>query len=439
LASVSCASAEFCAGVGFLNYASALTYNGTAWSAQIPITSGGTAISCPTTTFCAVGSGSGDVLYYQDGTWSKAASVDPGRGFISVSCTSPAFCAAVDGSRALVDLDGHWSVPAKPLDINGTLDSVSCPTSTRCVAVDSAGDAYYYDGSGWLGPQMIDAAVNFTSVSCPTVSFCAAGGQEPVVSPTKAVVATWAASSSGAGIPDARTSTVVASPTDTLAGPKGGSQVTVTLKDSSGAALPGKAVTLTGVGWPYGVKPQISPASATTASNGTATFTVTSADLGSGAFKAEDTTDSVTLSSQAKVSFLSPDVPDDADSSVAASPTSVPADGTSEATVTVTLMDIGDKPIARMGVYLYQSGPGNKSLSGAALTRIKPFPVGTPGVGEATSDSSGVATFTVTSGQAETVVYRAEVVFAAPGGTVSGENGPQTRTVGKATVIFITP
>jgi hypothetical protein len=60
-------------------------------------------------------------------------------------------------------------------------------------------------------------------------------------------------------------------------------------------------------------------------------------------------------------------------------------------------------------------------------------------VGEATSDSSGVATFTVTSGQAETVVYRAEVVFAAPGGTVSGENGPQTRTVGKATVIFTTP
>ncbi|HTW06533.1 MAG TPA: hypothetical protein VME46_03430 [Acidimicrobiales bacterium] len=114
LASVSCASADFCAGVGFLNYASGFTYNGTAWSAQVPITSEGTAISCPTTTFCAVGSGSGDVLYYQDGTWSKATSVDPGRGFISVSCTSPAFCAAVDGSRALVDLDGHWSVPAKP-------------------------------------------------------------------------------------------------------------------------------------------------------------------------------------------------------------------------------------------------------------------------------------------------------------------------------------
>jgi hypothetical protein len=240
-------------------------------------------------------------------------------------------------------------------------------------------------------------------------------------------------------LPDAQTSTVVANPTDALAGPTGGSQVTVTLKDSSGAPVPDKVVTLTAVDWPPRVEPTISPLSATTGSNGVATFQVTCGTLGYGAFQAEDTTDSVTLTSQAKVSFLSPDVPDDADSSVAASPTSVPADGTSEATVTVTLMDIGDKPIARMGVYLYQSGPGNKSLSGAALTRIKPFPVGTPGVGEATSDSSGVATFTVTSGQAETVVYRAEVVFAAPGGTVSGENGPQTRTVGKATVIFITP
>lgn len=124
---------------------------------------------------------------------------------------------------------------------------------------------------------------------------------------------------------------------------------------------------------------------------------------------------------------------------MAASPTSVPADGKTEATVTVTLMNEGDKPIAGLDVYLYQSGPGNKSLSGTALTRIKPFPGDNPpDVGLTTSNSSGVATFTVISSQAETVVYRAEVVFTELGGAASGANGPHTRTIGTATVSFTT-
>jgi hypothetical protein len=171
--------------------------------------------------------------------------------------------------------------------------------------------------------------------------------------------------------------------------------VTVTLKDRSGVPVAGKVVTLTAVGWPPRVEPTISPTSATTGSNGVATFTVKGRTLGSGAFQAEDMTDSVTLSNQAKVSFLSPQDPDVAESSVAASPTSVPADGKTEATVTVTLVNIADKPIAGLHVYLYQSGPGHKSLSGTALTRISSFPDETPTVGLTTSNSSGVATFSV--------------------------------------------
>jgi hypothetical protein len=203
LSSVSCASADFCVGVGFLNYASAFIYNGTVWSAQIPISAAGASISCPTTTFCAVVSGSGDVLYYQGGHWSRATSIDPNRGFSSISCPTTTFCAAVDDSgNALIDESGRWSTPdyAKPLS-RGSLTGVSCAAPEFCVAVDLGGAAYIWDGSQWSPPETISDQVAFSSVSCPTTSFCAAVGQAPVTSPTKAYIATW--TPSGGAVPAA--------------------------------------------------------------------------------------------------------------------------------------------------------------------------------------------------------------------------------------------
>jgi hypothetical protein len=45
LNAISCASADFCGAVGFLNYASAFIYNGKTWSAQVRIASDGATIS----------------------------------------------------------------------------------------------------------------------------------------------------------------------------------------------------------------------------------------------------------------------------------------------------------------------------------------------------------------------------------------------------------
>ena len=206
LNAISCASADFCGAVGFLNEASAFIYNGTAWSAQIPIDADGSSISCPTTTFCAVVSESGDVVYYQDGHWSKATAIDSGRGLSSISCTSASFCAAVDdGGNALVDVDGRWSTPdyAHPLS-TGSLTGVSCASAEFCAAVDLGGKAYFWDGSAWSAPQTISTTVAFSSVSCPTTSFCIAGGQGPSVPATTAYVATWSPSSA-VGVPSAPT------------------------------------------------------------------------------------------------------------------------------------------------------------------------------------------------------------------------------------------
>jgi hypothetical protein len=198
LNAISCASASFCAAVGFLNNPSAFIFDGTAWSAPIGISADGTAISCPTAAFCVVGSTTGDVLYYQEGKRSNATTVDKGRQISSISCASATFCAAVDGSGdALVDNDGTWSKPddAKPLDSASSLTGVSCATNRFCLAVDNGGHAYFWDGSTWSAPQTISASIAFSSVSCPTAQFCAAGGQSPFISPTKAYVASWSASS----------------------------------------------------------------------------------------------------------------------------------------------------------------------------------------------------------------------------------------------------
>jgi len=196
LGSVSCPTANFCAGVGFLNYASATVFNGTSWSPQARIAIEGASISCPTKAFCAV-VGAGQVIYYRDGAWSKATTIDRDRDLGSVSCPSARFCVAVDPSgNALSDVDGKWSTPdySAPLDRISSLTGVSCPTTTFCVAVDSTGQAYLYNGSRWSSPQTISSNIYFTSVSCPRVNFCAASGQNSFTSPTVAYAVTFSRS-----------------------------------------------------------------------------------------------------------------------------------------------------------------------------------------------------------------------------------------------------
>ena len=184
LFAVSCATANFCGAVDNLKpHGHGYLYNGKSWSA--PTTIGGgyaDAISCPTTTFCAVllrplGSTlESKVVYYRDGRWSKAVLIDPSGSLASVSCASANFCVAVDeNGNAVTDINGKWSRPVA-VSSGASLGGVSCPTRTFCMAVSPDGSAASYNGSRWSS-FTISAHVDFTSVSCPTTSFCAAAGE----------------------------------------------------------------------------------------------------------------------------------------------------------------------------------------------------------------------------------------------------------------------
>jgi len=101
------------------------------------------------------------------------------------------------------------------------------------------------------------------------------------------------------GAVSASVSTVTASPTSVLADGATTSTITVTLNDAGGNPVTGKAVSLTaGSG-----SSTISAASGSSTATGVVTFTVTDAKAQQVTYTAKDTTDSVTISQTATVTF----------------------------------------------------------------------------------------------------------------------------------------
>ena len=177
-----------------------------------------------------------------------------------------------------------------------------------------------------------------------------------------------------AGAVNAGTSTVVAAPATVPADGTATSTVTVTLLDSNSNPLEGKTVTLASSRL---TDDAVSPTSGSSDASGVVTFTVTSATPGDSVFTA--TGDSVALSTTPGVTFTAVSA---ANSTVTASPPTVVADGSATSTITVTLKDASGNPFAGKAVSLaHTSGPGSP-----VITTVS-----------ATTDASGVATFTVTS------------------------------------------
>src|SRR5665213_3234992 len=209
---------------------------------------------------------------------------------------------------------------------------------------------------------------------------------------------------------NAGNSTVIANPTTAVdngnAPPNGGSTITVTLKDASGALLGNKAVTLTaGSG-----NSNINTVSGTTNSSGVATFTVTDNNPEVVIYTATDITDNIQITQKATVTFAAGPV-SAGNSTVRANPTTVSADGVTASTITVTLQDSSGDPIAGETVTL---GAG----SGSSVI--------TPASG--TTNANGVITFTVTDTHVESVTYTA---------SYSGANGSGTLSTHTVTVNFV--
>jgi RHS repeat-associated protein len=172
---ISCASTTFCAIVdGGGNIA---TFNGTSWSTRTNIDSNGLlAVSCPTSTFCEAGDSSGYMVKYSysGGSWtSSRTSVLSGKVIEGVSCASSSFCLAVDsGGKASLYNGSTWS--NSTIDGTKVLTSVSCPSTSFCAAVDASGNVIRYSSGSWSSSSSIDGSAELTSISCTSSTFCAA-------------------------------------------------------------------------------------------------------------------------------------------------------------------------------------------------------------------------------------------------------------------------
>ena len=202
---------------------------------------------------------------------------------------------------------------------------------------------------------------------------------------TDSVVITQTAGVTFIVVASAANSTVSASPTSILADGAMTSTITVTLKDSGGAAVPGKTVMLASS---RGATDTISVASGLSDASGVVTFAVKSTTPGGGVFTATDTTDSIVVTQTASVTFTSVSA---TNSTVTASPTSVPADGVNTSTITVTLKDSSGAVVPGKTVTLASSRGATDTISAAS----------------GPSNASGVVTFTVKSTTAGTPVFTA--------------------------------
>jgi hypothetical protein len=161
-------------------------------------------------------------------------------------------------------------------------------------------------------------------------------------------------------------------------------EVRVTLLDSNGIAVSGKATKLEANG---GSDAEVTPSSVATDSNGDAVFKVTDLDAETVTLTAVDTSDSVTVAVQPQVEFLTASA---VSASIGAAPSGELNDGTSAATITVTLKDTLGR--ATPGKLVTISQTGSSVVTG-------PSPQVT--------DSGGNIQFKATDLTSETVTYTA--------------------------------
>jgi hypothetical protein len=136
------------------------------------------------TAACAGGAGAATATAQEGGaSWSALTAIGASLNLAAVSCPTSTFCAIASDSDAKYDAGTMYTVSgttlSKPTVISqyhGSPDSVSCTTSSFCVAIDNAGSVYSFNGTAWSKPQEIDSIppANQTAVSCASSAFCAA-------------------------------------------------------------------------------------------------------------------------------------------------------------------------------------------------------------------------------------------------------------------------
>lgn len=192
---VSCPSPKFCAVVD--NTGHAYTWSDGSWLATrslgLPTGAGGSGpvsslyqagrvgISCPSRTFCEAVVGT-SVLDWNGTTWSVeptpwTPSLPAGSDATAISCATTSLCAIVSGTDLSYRNGSETWSPLEDIDPHGGLDAISCPTTTFCLAADSGGSVTAWNGSSWSVPQqVIPEATQYpgigTALSCPSPDSC---------------------------------------------------------------------------------------------------------------------------------------------------------------------------------------------------------------------------------------------------------------------------
>ena len=153
--SISCVSSLQCTAVGTDVYVDGTgntlleTWDGTSWTYQSPVTSGGSldGVSCASASSClATGSDNGGLALAETGSGSSwvLAAAPPSDG--SPSCPEVGLCFVVGGSSTNGGADygpttteeyanGAWTIMSDAPITSAGLIAVSCPTPTNCMAV----------------------------------------------------------------------------------------------------------------------------------------------------------------------------------------------------------------------------------------------------------------------------------------------------------------
>ena len=298
--------------------------------------------------------------------------VSPGSVSATVSTVSASSSSVIDDgvstATITVTLKDQYSnlVSGKALSLASSragLDTISAASGTS----DSNGQVTFTVKSSTSGNSVFTATNSTDSLEMTptaTVSFIAG----PVIASNSTIV------NSGGSPTDNNSDTVI---------------ITVTLKDSTLNGVPGKSVTLNSN---RSSSDTITPALATTDSLGRAVFTVNSSRAGTSIYTATNISDTpnITLSTTTSVTYqlapLSPSL-----STVVSDVNSLQADGVYQATVTVTALNLGSNPLSGQTV----------TLSSNQADTISPA--------SATTNSSGVATFTISSTTVHTSTLTAAV------------------------------
>jgi len=282
------------------------------------------------------------------------------NGFTYYTPTADATNTTVDSSPVSIEADGTATST-----ITVTVrDQVNNTMSGVLVEVNDNGSGVTYTPSNRRattnGSGVATVTVKSTTVQS-NVTFTATA--DPLGTPV--VISDTAAVSFTTPIASATVSTLTASPSSV--GVSNGSTtgtLTATILNANSFPIQGHTVQINQISGPASAT--ITPVSPTTNSSGQATFTVSSNTIGSYVFRATDLTANVTLTGHdVTVNFIAGAVdPGVSHSTLTASPTTLPATGSSSSTLTATLKDLFDNITVDRSVHFGQvSGPSTATIT----------------------------------------------------------------------------